>query len=323
MSWTPESGFSDSRLDEPQYRPIVEETDDGAGLRVDWEHLDTEVKERCSQAGQFYPERLALDRWMFPIPLDTGKVAALFAEKETIVWSNLMFIYQDAVPFLIHTPTLFALMNPTKDCPKYITTSDAICFYYSAVKIFSAIPMDKTLDDNARIQRIADAEYNVLGAAMFKNLLGSGMFQHYFTEKRDPRAGQQLCRELVQYTLRMMQVLERQLLRLSVLGFNEKSTALLGASTAIPEVEGLFGATRELSARFWKQRLALMDMTFSQEYHPDAAPVPTVEHIESADEAHFGASLAYCEAILWYVQSRYMNPDAFAPAPQEESDVKE
>jgi hypothetical protein len=383
--WSPEHGFEDSKLVNPQHRPIVELSADGRTLEIDWENLFTTVKTKCEEGKIYFPTSLERDKWMFPIDGKNEKVVRLFADVEQAKWSNLMFLMQDCAVFMVHTPTLWCLMNPIKKAPLTVPSSDVICFYYIVVKVFSAMTIEKSLADAARIQRIADEEMKPLQYTFFENLLGCGAFQHYFTDKRDPRASELLCREFVQYTIRVIQVLERQILRLSVLGFREETTGLLGVCTAIPpkplndeteipqvkeeiasetivkiekteiveteetEIEEKTASeiivkteeneipqmkdeikdevasetvvktdeARDLAALFWQGRLQLHDMNFSSEFHPDKAPVPTADGIKESTTSFHGVNLASCEALLWYVQSRYIFPEAYAVKEEE------
>jgi len=367
--WSPEHGFEDSKLANPQHRPLVEVSADGQNLEIDWENLFTTVKTKCEEGKIYFPTSLERDKWMFPIDGKNEKIVRLFADVEQAKWSNLMFLMQDCAVFMVHTPTLWCLMNPIKKAPLTVPSSDVICFYYIVVKVFSAMTIEKSLADAARIQRIADEEMKPIQYTFFENLLGCGAFQHYFTDKRDPRASELLCREFIQYTFRVIQVLERQILRLSVLGFREETSGLLGICTAIPSNEIpqvkkeikqedelvikkeagnlkviIFGSStnvpsievkeeikqedvsktitkedeaRDLAALFWQGRLQLHDMTFSSEFHPDKAPVPTATGIKESTLSFHGVNLASCEALLWYVQSRYHFPEAYAVKEEE------
>jgi len=329
--WSPEHGFEDSKLANPQHRPLVEISADGQNLEIDWENLFTTVKTKCEEGKIYFPNSLERDKWMFPIDGKNEKIVRLFADVEQAKWSNLMFLMQDCAVFMVHTPTLWCLMNPIKKAPLTVPSSDVICFYYIVVKVFSAMTIEKSLADAARIQRIADEEMKPIQYTFFENLLGCGAFQHYFTDKRDPRASELLCREFIQYTFRVIQVLERQILRLSVVGFREETSGLLGICTAVPstgakkeikkaDVSNLItkeDEARDLAALFWQGRLQLHDMKFSSEFHPDKAPVPTAADIKESTTSFYGVNLVSCEALLWYVQSRYHFPEAFAVKEEE------
>lgn len=310
--WSPEDGFVDSKRERPQYYPIVQLTENEQLPFVDWENLHSKVRQQCEKENLYFPLGVLRDKWMFPINSQDIKIATLFNDDEQIKWANLMFIIMDCAVFYVHTPTLWCLMNPVKESPKTVLTSDVILFYLIIIKVFSAMTLEKTLADTQRIQHIADTEMNPVSATQFENILGSGIFQpqNYFSENRDPRAPELLCREFVTYTLRVIEVLERQILRLSIIGFREKTSGQLGICTVLPPDPKL-DEVRKYSATFWNNRLQMPDMRFSDDIHPTKVPVPTPERIATDEQSFHGVSLAACEALLWYIQSRHHSKAAF------------
>lgn len=311
--WTPERGFNNCVKPDAQYRALVKLAPDGTHISFD-RTIQEEVAKQCKETNQYYPFSLLNDSWIYPINFAKPSIAALFSSQDTIIWANGIFILSDCAIFTIHTPTLFTMMQPVQKCPLTISSADALVFYLSAIKIFLAVPMQKTLHDNQQLQRIAEMENRQHEMKLFTNLLGSGAFQNYFTKDRHPEAGEKLCKEFVQYTLRYMRTLERELLRLSVIGYDETTSENLCANTSIPlSSDAQLESRSQEASKFWKLRQSMKDMRFNDAKHPTNAKCPTAEEIENCKTFFYGCNLAQCEALLWYIQSRHFDPESYKP----------
>lgn len=301
MSWNPDSGFDDSPAIAQD--PRIVNVDESGKISIPWDTLQEKVAS--------LPPGLLENQATFPLQDSDKTMKEVFENKTNGMNVAIAFIFENIGILQVHTPTLYALLQGTKTAINpTISTVDLFSFYHLVI-----LGLSKNADKQKQQQlENSEAELNILQTTLFQNLMSNGIFQHYFTEKRHPDAPAKLCREIVQYTLRYIQTQERKILRLSGLGYNDQTSGSVCLATTIPLTTGEEReALQKFSYAAWKTLDSMCSSFFTSKSHPFAADPPTMDYVTSCDVFYDGANLAYCECILWFMQSTEHNPDAFLP----------
>lgn len=301
MSWTPDSGFDDSPATAQD--PRIVNVDESGKISIPWDTLQEKVAS--------LPPGLLQNQTTFPLQNSDEEMKAVFENKNNIRNISIEFILESIGILQVRTPTLYALLQGTKSPINPTTTTAELFSFYQLV----ILGLSKNADKQKQQQlENSEAELDILRKTLFTNLMSNGIFQHYFTEKRHADAPVKLCREIVQYTLRYIQTQERKILRLSGLGYNEEASSAICLVTSIPSTTV---EEREILQKYsysaWRDLNSMCPSFFTNDSHPFAADPPTMDYVTSCDVFHDGANLAYCECILWFMQSTEYKPDAFLP----------
>jgi hypothetical protein len=289
MAWNESAGFPGETTNLPAW---VRLGDDGM-LEVLWGDLSTH------KATEYVPDALLKQSAIFPVPLYTPELAKSFADPEVLAKMQFLAILDEYMPLSINTSVLFTLLSPIKADAK-TTVIDSVLFYYSVAQLFNSYQTPRHCD-------IYKQEVRHVESTRDRNLLESGMFQHYFTEQRHPDAPRELCREMVAYTLRRLQAIERHLLRIGGIEYDDAVDAMLLTSSVLPEQLD----HRVVSARLWSGRLGCMNLPLGPELHPQGVAPPTAEFIEHDERQFFGVTVGLAEGILWLVQAYTHKPESF------------
>jgi hypothetical protein len=174
------------------------------------------------------------------------------------------------------------------------------------------------------IRTIGNRESDPLAIAFFQNTMSSGMLQRYFDSQRHESAPRFLCLTLVQYGLRLLQVLERQFLRLSQLGYVKDESSVLRMSSRLSDWED-----PKVKARVTAKSLEFMDLVTTPEDHytnpenwpPEMMPPPSREDVEKCAIFHYGINSKYAEFILWRLHARIRFEEVEETAAAVDSDV--
>jgi hypothetical protein len=307
MSWTVETGFADSELSAPQNLDVIDINEKGE-LSIPWDKLQA----KAENAKDYFPDAMMRLRSIFPLQPSNAAIEEVFKNSENSFTASIKFIFADLGIFVVHTPTLYVMLQSGQSHPPTIQTAFLITFYNLVImgltKSTEAAPVSKQIIENS------DREFVELDSLFFSNLMSNGIFQHYFTDKRDSRAALFLCDEVVKYTLRYIQTLERKILRLSGLGYTETETSKLCIATSLPTpTDEQRAEIKDYAGMAWKSRQSTDVSFFTNEVHPFKAEPPTCDYVSSCDVFHNNTCLAYCECILWFIQSISYSPTKFTP----------
>lgn len=309
--WSPEVGFDDRRL---YPEPLIVKAE--GKVNFDWDHLQTDLKERCEAQKCWFPEAILQRNILFPIPIGNTEFYESFFNAEALIWAKQFLLANTLIPFRIPTPAVYCMLMPGRHDETMLSTDIALLYL---VVIYNMSPSGKTApglqppEIIKMMQDIGDRESAPLASAFFATAMRSGMMQHYFMPDRHADAPQWLCRILAMYTLRMLQLLERQVLRLSSLGYIRDESAQLAMCTrsCVDNTAGVTGASAQL------YKLQMCDDYFENPANRPAqmTELPSLEQIEQSN-FHLGINVKYAESVLWYLQARLRFPP---PAPEEQT----
>lgn len=304
-TWSPETGFEDDINKTPYCFPLI--TEEGDRIWFDLGNHE-EVRKKCEEAKVYFPKGV-LDRtdkrnFLFPMyffkPSDEKQeeFRKLFYTEE-IEKKGHMFLFESrVVPFYIHTPTLFAMLMPGKVL-KHMICTEVIYQYFCILQnliqknedeqgLFNpTMIIDTVLNDSIDEMR----EYERMLTA---NLCGCGMMQNYFTDKRHVDAPKELVKLFIQYTFRVIQNLERQILKLTPLNYKPGKSDIWCSSAILPTK-----LNEEETTRVKVTSSMFIESNFM---------VPTIEKLLSKTAPNkeldnltlvSGVCLEYCENILW------------------------
>jgi len=306
-NWSAETGFIDDPHKHSVYQPLITQTD---GLVwVDWANL-AECRKKCETEKVYFPKKI-MDisdnrNCIFPLSFMTLKdpkhkeIHDIFFNQPVMDSALLFLLETRVVPFYIHTPTLFTMLMPGKMKDKVISTN-VIYTYFCCIKNLMITNDDgesfyspKKIIDLITETTMAETKTTIL--QLQQNLCNSGMMQHYFMPDRHYLAPLELAKILVQYTLRIIQIMERQLLRLSTIGFKPQKSENLCSTGQIPFV---LTDEQKLEVSAACNKLIRVETAIqNQEKKETTGIMPHKDDIQHTI-AH-GTSIQYCENILWY-----------------------
>lgn len=289
MSWSEETGFPGERVAMPAW---VKLTDQGL-LEVLW----NELSER--KATEYVPAALLGQSAIFPVPVYTQELAKTFTDPEMQAKTQFLLVLDEYMPLEVYTSALYAMMRCGR-IDAQTNVMDVGAFYYSVAHLFNSYQTPLHCD-------IYQHEVRHIEIIRDRNLLESGMFQHYFTEQRHLDAPRELCREMVSYTLRRLQAIERHLMRLGGIEYDDDVDAVFLSTSVLPMQKD----NRAISARIWGRRLESLGTTLGPEFHPRGVAPPTVEFVQQDERQFFGVTVGLAEGILWLVQAYTHKPENF------------
>ena len=310
--WSAESGFQGEQRP-VRCEPLI--VKNGDMVHFDWENLHGDLEERCAAADVWFPKRIQERSLIFPIPMHDEKFYEHFFNSDALLFAKQFILANTMVPFKIPTPSLYCMLVGSRH-PESILSTDVALLYL--VVIFNLSPPEGSAPGMQpsqiieMMQSLGDREANPLAAALFSNLMRSGMMQHYFMADRHADAPDWLCRLFAMYTLRMMQVLERQVLRLSPLGYVENESAQMAMSTV--QSNDTTGVTAGCVQLY---QLQMVDDHFEKpENRPaEMTALPSLEEIKESNFLH-GINVKYAESVLWYLQARLRFPPPMTEEPK-------
>jgi hypothetical protein len=340
--WSPDKGFKGEEDVPSQYAPLVVATD--LGVSLDWENLRTTLAEKHAAAKKWFPELLLKkSNLLFPLRIwdlaskDHQKFKAAYFNDEAIAFAMLFIISNHLVPFPVPTPSLYCMLHVGIH-PPAISSTDIALSYLVGIHNLSpnhreSLPILHGTEMIDLVRQIGDKESSPLAVAFYDNMIKAGKMQHYFDAKPKWRestlaefgqhpddAPQWLCRTLVKYGLRVLQVLERQFLRLSQLGYIKGESATMVMSSRIAQWEDpkMQAVITEKSLEFMKLHIDSEEHFNKKENQPeDMRPFPSLEEAKACDVFHYGINLKYAEFVLWQFQARVRYPP---PAEEEETE---
>ena len=324
-SWGPEHGFVDDpkpeQGDELFYQPLIVHNVEEDTVAFNWEQLKDGLKEQCEKAERWFPDQLLETNWMFPLPLYSKEnpkhteFKQAWYNKDVIVRTKEFILSNHLVPFLMPTPAFFSMMFYGKH-PAYVLSTEVAREYLIAVFNMSpmhglAAPGQQPREIIDLIMQVGDKESNPVAQAFFNNTMNCGMMQHYFMDDRHASAPDALCRILVQYTLRTLQVIERQMLRLSPLFYvkEESARATMSTRTLAELTETQRAQVTKASVQLYKLQFDESEYYAKSENQPKEMPAPpSAEQVAECTDFHAGLNLAYAECALWYLQASQRFP---------------
>jgi hypothetical protein len=206
--------------------------------------------------------------------------------------------------------------HPVTSTSTDIAWSYLVAIYNLSPEHRESLPLLHGAEMVELVRQIGNKEVNPLAAAFIENMLQSGMMQHYFSPDRHEDAPKTLCLSLVQYGIRVIQVLERQFLRLSPLGYVKGESARLCMSSRLSTWE--YETTQKLVTTKSLEYMDLIQKTdeyfTAPEHWPSAMTIPpSREYVEKGETFHYGINLKYAEFILWRLHARVRFPPPEEP----------
>jgi hypothetical protein len=327
--WTPENGFKEEESVPLYYSPLIIPHPDGISL--DWANLYGTLAEKHAEQKKWFPELLLKNsNILFPLPIwnlehhSHVEFKAAYLNDDAIESALTFIISNHIVPFPIPTPTLYCMLHagihPKTTLSTDVAMSYLVGIYNLGPEHIQSLPLLHGKEVVELIKQIGDKEANPLAAALVDNTFKSGKLQHYFKSDRHESAPRWLSLVLVQYSLRVLQVLERQLLRFSALGYVKGESSELAMSSRISQWE-----EEPIQQHVTTESLKYMDiMLKSDDYYvlpinwpPSMTHPPRREEVENCKEFYYGINVKYAEFMLWNLHARIRFP------PPEEEVTKE
>lgn len=305
-SWSPETGFEDDPNKNAYCKPLVTHENGRVWCNIG-EHV--EIRKKCEEAKTYFPVKI-LNRtdkrnFLFPMSFftptndDQKEFHNLFYNEELKKKASMFLFETKVLPFYIHTPALFTLMIPGRVLDRMLST-EIIYQYFCIIQnlVLKCEEGDRTFNPDVVANTVIDdavEEMRVVAAALKQNLCGSGMMQHYFTEKKHKDAPTELVKLFIQYTIRVIQIMERQILKLTALNFKPGKSETLCLSGKIP-----ITLTEEQQTRLEETSKKFLGANFMIQSVEQVLGV-TAPNKKDTEKLNFllNANLEYCENFLW------------------------
>jgi hypothetical protein len=329
--WSPDTGFKGEEAVPTFYSPLI--ISHAAGISLDWETLRTTLAEKHKEAGKWFPEILLRNSSvLFPLRVWNSELKehrefkAAYFNADAIADAMLFVISNNLVPFPIPTPSLYCMLHAGSH-PPVLTSTDLGMSYL--VGIFNLSPSSKDslpfLNSAAMIElvrEIGDKESRPLAEAFSENVLKKGKMQRYFSKERDGSAPEWLARVFVKYGIRVLQLLERQMFRLTPLGYVKNESATMAMCSRLADWD-----EPEVKKLVTEKCLQLMDLVLESGDHfvnPEnwpgkMLPPPSREDVANCEVFYYGVNLKYAEFMLWHFQANNRFP---VVVPEEKTPVE-
>ncbi len=252
-NWSPENGFGVSEIDRHR-KFLLQETDTGIlfpwGTQVD---LKIKSKEEKCYFPEFLTTTQSLVNRFFPMnaknwsleekPSSDEKSQVSFIDyvmgsAEFQVEVENFFVLHTLQSAFIETPTLLLMLVAGKR-EKFISITEVIKIYWSVIVVVEGNQLPLQSDERVLANAITkrNREFQ-LTTTFFKNqLFTHACFQNLFVEQNE-KDMLELHEFFLQYTLRMIQIMEKYLIRVFEGRFTEENSVLLCTGRIVePETE--------------------------------------------------------------------------------------
>jgi hypothetical protein len=315
-NWTPEAGFKGEEAVPSTYSPLIVSKPNGVSL--DWGSLLTTLAEKHADEKKWFPDlMLRKGNLLFPLRVwdqnleEHRELKAAWFNDEASAYAVLYMLSNNFVPFPIPTTTLQCMLYAGFHPKTSLSTNIAITYLTGMHNLGQDHKETAPILHGAGmldlVRQIGNKEADPVATAFYQNTMSSGMLQHYFDNQRHEDAPRFLCLTIVQYGLRLLQILERQFLRLSQLGYVKGESSQLCMSSRLSDWEDE-GTKRSVTAKcleFMDLVLVPEDTWAKPESWPACmTPPPTREEVEKCTLFHYGVNAKYAEFILWRLHAR-------------------
>jgi hypothetical protein len=320
-NWDPENGFGDTR--QSAYRAKLLECKDGK------ESFPYGRQEALSaifaKAGDYFPSFVCSDypikNRFFPMNLKGVRIFGMeltpevekeeeptFAElvmgnQEFVRQCQEFFVSQNCQIGLIETPILYLLFL-AGETPKFVSTAEVIRLYWTVICMIEANELPIHPDERvlAKALEIRNREFNEVSAFCLKHLQSHPEFQSLVKEE-DEKAKQDLTMFLLQYTVRMIQVMERYLIRIFDGRFTNQNSVLISSGKILTtySAEELL-ALQEMS-RAWVscyEEAFGIEEPYSLENPEPLGFLPSRKLLKDKFETTLEPCLDYSVYVLWF-----------------------
>lgn len=241
-NWSPQNGFGVSEID--QYRKfLLQETD--TGILFPW-GTQIDLKIKCKEEKRYFPEFItstqSLVNRFFPMNAKDWSLEkpSESEEKSQVSFIDYVmgndgfrlevenfFVLHTLQSAFIETPTLL-LMLIAGQREKFVSITEVIKIYWSVIVLVEANQLPLQSDERVLASAITkrNREFH-LTTTFFKNqLFTHARFQNLFVEQNEKDL-LELHEFFLQYTLRMIQIMEKYLIRVFDGRFTEENSVLL------------------------------------------------------------------------------------------------